>query len=233
MEPLARELARRRGVLEPLQTASSIGGQVVELERLLVETAELPITLLGHSWGAWLAFIFAARYPRLVKKLILVSSGGFEDQYAERTMENRLSRLNPKDRQEVRRLWEIFRNRSNGNDNAAFARIGELFSKADAFDPLAQDPLEVDFNLDVYRAVWKEATALRRSGGLLEMAKAIHAPVVAIHGDCDSHPFEGVKLPLSAALEDFRFILLEHCGHKPWIERQAKERFFELLEAEL
>ena len=78
MAPLARELALRHGVLEPLQTASTIAGQVEELKELLEESANLPVTLVGHSWGAWLGYIFAARHPGLVKKLILVSSGGFE-----------------------------------------------------------------------------------------------------------------------------------------------------------
>jgi pimeloyl-ACP methyl ester carboxylesterase len=56
---------------------------------------------------------------------------------------------------------------------------------------------------------------------------------VAIHGDYDPHPAEGVREPLSKVLKDFRFILLEHCGHLPWIEREAREGFFELVRGEL
>jgi pimeloyl-ACP methyl ester carboxylesterase len=74
---------------------------------------------------------------------------------------------------------------------------------------------------------------LRRSGRLLEMARKISSPVLAIHGDYDPHPAEGVEKPLSAVIRDFRFILLEKCGHKPWIERQARERFLAILEEEL
>lgn len=74
---------------------------------------------------------------------------------------------------------------------------------------------------------------MRRSGKLLEMGREIASPVVAIHGDYDSHPAEGVGKPLSTAVRDFRFILLEKCGHKPWIERQARERFYAILEGEL
>ena len=233
MAPLAGELARRRGVLEPLQTASSIDGQVAELKALLEETAELPVTLAGHSWGAWLGFIFAARHPHMVKKLILISSGGFEEKYAALTQGTRLSRLSEADREEANRLLEIFRKPSSNRNNGDFARLGALFSRAGAYDPLPEEPLAVDFSLDIYKRVWKEATELRRSGKLLDLGKKIRAPVVAIHGDYDAHPFEGVKLPLSTVLEDFRFILLTRCGHKPWMERQARDRFFSLLEEEL
>jgi hypothetical protein len=34
-------------------------------------------------------------------------------------------------------------------------------------------------------------------------------------------------------LPDFHLILLEQCGHKPWIERQAKETFYDILQGEL
>jgi pimeloyl-ACP methyl ester carboxylesterase len=233
MAPLAGELARRRGVLEPLQTASSIAGLVAELKALLEETAQLPITLAGHSWGAWLGFIFAARHPHIVKKLILISSGGFEEKYAAVTQGTRLSRLSEAHRQEANRLLEIFRSPSSHSDNGDFARLGALFSRAGAYDPLPEEPLAVDFSLDIYKQVWKEATELRRSGKLLDLGKKIGAPVVAIHGEYDAHPFEGVKVPLSTVLENFRFILLAKCGHKPWIERQARDRFFALLEEEL
>jgi len=67
----------------------------------------------------------------------------------------------------------------------------------------------------------------------LELGKRIECPVVAIHGNYDPHPAEGVERPLSAVLNNFRFVLLEKCGHSPWIERQAKEKFYEILEEEL
>jgi pimeloyl-ACP methyl ester carboxylesterase len=233
MAPLARDLALRHGVLEPLQTAASIEGQVEELKILLEQSAELPVTLVGHSWGAWLGCIFAARHPGMVSKLILVSSGGFEERYAATTHETRLARLSAEERGEVQRLLESFRNPPVDSKDADFARLGELFFRADAFDPLPQEPPEVEFSLDIYRKVWGEATLLRRSGRLLEMAGEIVCPVVAIHGDYDPHPAEGAERPLATVVRDFRFILLESCGHKPWIERRARERFFRIMDEEL
>jgi pimeloyl-ACP methyl ester carboxylesterase len=233
MAPLARELAQYCGVLEPLQTADSIDGQVEELRRVLEQNAELPGILIGHSWGAWLGFIFAAKHFPMVKKLILISSGGFQDQYAAMTHETRLSRLSEEDRTEVTRLLENLRNRSQGGGDKQFARLGELLFRADAFDPLPQEPPDVDFSLDIYRKVWGDATRMRKSGELLEMGRAIDCPVVAIHGDHDPHPAEGVEKPLAGLLKDFRFILLENCGHKPWIERQARDVFLSIIEDEL
>ncbi|MDZ7289355.1 MAG: hypothetical protein ONB44_11370 [candidate division KSB1 bacterium] len=48
-----------------------------------------------------------------------------------------------------------------------------------------------------------------------------------------THPAEGVQTPLSAILKDFQFILLKNCGHKLWIERPAKDKFYEILREEI
>lgn len=70
---LAKVISDEYGVLEPLFDQPSIQGQVKWLKEVLTECGETPVTLVGHSWGAWLAWIFAARYDR-VRKLILISS---------------------------------------------------------------------------------------------------------------------------------------------------------------
>ena len=91
----------------------------------------------------------------------------------------------------------------------------------------------VEFRQDIYDGVWPEAAELRRTGKLLEQASSIRCPVLAIHGDYDPHPWQGVSQPLSQALPNHQFKLLKKCGHKPWIERHAKDQFLSLLESEL
>ncbi len=46
-------------------------------------------------------------------------------------------------------------------------------------------------------------------------------------------PADGVQQPLAATVQDFRMIILEQCGHTPWCERHAMERFYQILEHEL
>ena len=60
-----------------------------------------------------------------------------------------------------------------------------------------------------------------------------HGAVVAIHGDFDPHSGQGVKQPLSKIIKDFRFILIKNCGHHPWLERQAQNKFYDVLRKEL
>jgi pimeloyl-ACP methyl ester carboxylesterase len=247
VSPVARALARTRGVLEPFQTHDTIDGQVQELRDVLEQRGTPPIILIGWSWGAWLGMILAARYPWLVEKLLLVSSGPFDAAYVEEMNRTRLSRLT----EDEKREWVAIQAALSGPDtpgrDSLFGRFGALFEKTDSFDPVAHSMAldgpeaaleEIDGDVvrnqvGIYQSVWPKAAELRRSGKLLAYAEKVKCPVVAIHGDYDPHPAEGVRAPLVAVISDFTFILLANCGHSPWIERQASEEFYSVLRREL
>ncbi|MCD1295075.1 alpha/beta hydrolase [Methanocella sp. CWC-04] len=233
LAPVAKELSLITGTLEPLQTSASIAGQIQELHDVLKEHGDLPLTLIGHSWGAWLSLMFAARYPIFVKKLILIGSGPFEERYASKIMETRLNRMNEEERSEVRALTEALNDPCTGSKAAALSRLGKLMSKSDSFETLPDNGEEILCQDEIFQSVWNEAKKIRQSGDLLKIAEKLRCPVIAIHGDYDPHPYEGVEKPLSRILNDFRFILLKNCGHEPWKERAAKDRFYLLLNEEL
>jgi len=233
MAPVARELSSFRGILEPLQTASSLEGQVQELKIVLEANAELPVILVGHSWGAMLGFILSARYPDMVKKLILIGSGPYEKKYAADIMKNRLSRLDLEESEELKVLVKTLESPDTGKNDAMMARLGALVSKTDSYKPMPHVDEVLECQSEIYQGVWTEAAEFRGRGGFIEIAEQIRCPVVAIHGDYDPTPPEGIKVPLSRVLKDFRFILLERCGHDPWIETEAKEIFYEILKKEL
>ena len=232
MALVAKEISVYCSVLEPFQTATSLEGQVQELKSIIEEYGRSPITLVGYSWGAWLTFILAAQYSDLVKKLILVGSGPFEEKYTQNIMEIRLSRLNEQEKIETQGLLKELGNSTTENSNA-LERLGKLMSKTDSYDPLPGEKEDVEIQQNIYQSVWPEANELRRNGKLLQLGRKIKCPVIAIHGDYDPHPAEGVREPLSRYIGDFKFILLENCGHKPWIERTAKDKFYEILKNQL
>jgi pimeloyl-ACP methyl ester carboxylesterase len=290
MSPVASKLSSIRGVLEPIQTATSLERQVKELKTVLQENADLPVTLIGYSWGAWLGFIAAAHYPSIASKLILIGSAPFEEKYVAGLQETRLSRLSEEERTEYKSIIRVLEDPATRDQDILIkdilikdiltkdiltkgkdillARLGTLASKTDAYDPVSDDSVSDDSALDApaldaallddsaldgsgesgvigapdiissvqgdtFQKVWKDAAELRRSGRLLELGRRILCPVVAIHGDYDPHPPEGVEKPLVVILKDFRFIMLKSCGHTPWIERKAKDDFYRILREEL
>lgn len=233
MAPVARELSSMGGILEPLQTATSLRGQVEELRATLEENGDPPITVIGWSWGAWLGFMLAAKYPELVRKLVLVASGPFEEKYAAGIMETRLSRLGDEEGTEVLSLFAMLEDQAAGGEDRDMARLGELISRADSYDPIPHNDEVLEYQYHRLQDAMDQARALRSSGELLELGGEIKCPVVAIHGDYDPHPYEGVMDPLKHTLGDFRFILLEKCGHQPWHEKAAREEFLAIIREEL
>lgn len=231
MKPVAEFLSSDFGVLELLQTGRSVEGQVEELYQQISSNADLPVVLVGHSWGAWLAFIFASRYPKLVKKLILVAAGSFESKCNKDLMKIRLERLNPQERAEAEMLMAQIC--LDSSDDQVLKRFGELMIIADSYDLMDDSEDEVVLNMEIHSLVWKEAARLRETNELINYASTIECSVVAIHGDYDPHPIEGVEKPLSERLNDFKMIRLSKCGHTPWKERFAKDDFYRMLKNEL
>jgi pimeloyl-ACP methyl ester carboxylesterase len=236
MAPVARELARDRGIVEPLQTATSLEGQVEELRLTLESSTAPPVVLLGFSWGAWLSYIVAARYPTLIRKLLLVASGPFDERYVARLRETRLQRLREQDRAEWHAISTALRDPAAADKDALLARLGALALLTDTYDPLVTETEAAETitpSGELFQRVWPAAAEWRRNGTLLALGTHIRCPVVALHGDYDPHPAAGVQQPLSALLRDFRFVLLKHCGHTPWRERQARSSFYQAIRREL
>lgn len=234
MKPVAVELSSTYGVLEPLQSEQTIQEQVEELKSVIETYSNPPVTLVGWSWGAWLSFITTAEYPFLIKKLLLISSGPFRAEYAGEIMPRRLSRLSPKDRVRAEELLHMMQGGSSMSD-IRLQEFGSLMSTSDSYNPIPGSDSDkgLPAQMDIYQSIWKEAEDLRRSGKLLEYGEKITCPVAVIHGDYDPHPYEGVKEPLSVVLKNCTFYLLKKCGHHPWMEKEARDEFYKVLEQEL
>ncbi|MBN1800393.1 MAG: alpha/beta hydrolase [Candidatus Lokiarchaeota archaeon] len=233
MGPFAQELSKFCGVLEPFQTKKSIKGQVRELKKVIKKYGKPPLTLIGHSWGAFLGYILSAQYPALVKKLILIGSPPFEEKYAKNIMETRMNRMGDLEKHKVNSIIELINSTLNTQNNSLLRQMGDIFHKTDNYLPLTDKSEVIEYQLDIYKNIWKQASLMRQKKEILQIGSKIKCPVVCIHGDYDPHPYEGVYDPLASILSDFKFVLLERCGHNPWIEEGAKDFFYKIIKEEL
>ena len=231
--PVAREISKTIGVLEPLQTLNSVEGQLEELMTTLKEYGEIPVTLIGWSWGAVLSYITAARYPALIKKLILISMPPLELKRAPNLSAIWLERLSEKDRVEMLTLENTVWDGKPEDKGELMGRLFKLIAKADSFSPVPMKDDVIEYQLDINIPIGLELRQLLSGGKLINMAEDIKCPVAVFHGDYDPRPANAVKKPLSGKIKNIRFYLLEQCGHYPWMEKHACDRFFELLREEL
>jgi len=224
----SKKLSKEFGVIEAFQTQSSIKKQVQELKNLITEQAEDQFQLIGWSWGAWLAYIFTATYPEYISKLFLISSGPFESKYSEGIMKTRLSRLKEDEQVELITMFETF-----DKSDLYLEAILSLINYADTYESIQETEDNIIFNYKIYKKIWIEAEKLRKTGKLIEYGKQITCPVVAVHGDYDPHPYEGVIIPLKKTINNLNYFILEKCGHHPWYEKNAEKDFFRILKKEI
>ena len=95
LKTCSEELSRltERGVVEALQSQYSIAELIEELYLQIIEYCQEKPTLIGHSWGAWLAVLFAEKYPKLCKNIILVGCPPLADKYVKEISLRRLRNL--------------------------------------------------------------------------------------------------------------------------------------------
>ena len=233
MAPVAETLSERYGVLEPLQTADTVAGQIKELKDVIAKYSDCPVVMIGFSWGAWLSLMLACQYPQLVKKLLLIGCPPFAENAGTLIHQTRMDRLIQTEKKEFDILIESLGNPETLNRENLLNRLINLLHKTDTFSSIETQEGNVDFDSRIFKKVWSEASRMRENGSLVESLKKVKCPVCAVHGDYDPHPWQDIKETLSSNLENFSFFILEKCGHKPWIEQYAKDKFYKIINHEI
>lgn len=234
MAPVARELSSTVGVMEPLQTKDTIDGQIAELKDQLATHTDQPVTLVGSSWGAVLALFTAARHGNIVKKLILVGSAVFDAKHSAMIKNIRLSRLPEMDRRRLHIIQEKLLHAPGEERNRLMKTWADMFDATDMYDPLPGALEVIEAQYARHTKIWAEYVTLRDTPGYLaDEFSRISVSTVVIHGDYDPHPIEGIRPFLESCLDDVRFHILPKCGHYPWMEKHARERFFDIVRGEI
>ena len=111
-------------------------------------------------------------------------------------------------------------------------KIPGILEKSDNYYLESSEKLTVDkTDSEMYNRIWDEATKLRTNGELLTAFKNIQSKLFLIQGVCDPHPIEGVIKPLEENGIPCKTYILEKCGHSPFMEKYAKEKFYDILQA--
>lgn len=212
------------GIVEAIQSKYSISELIDELYRQISDNCSEKVSLIGHSWGAWLIALFAEKYPELVERIILVGSGPLENKYVAEISARRFENLSEEDSKIFKRL---INNQATDED---MARIPKILEKSDNYCLENTDMHRADkADSQMHNIIWEEAAKLRTNGKLLASFKRINNKIVLIQGETDPHPARGIIIPLQENGVECETYILEKCGHSPFMEKYAKENFYKIL----
>ncbi|HEY0928912.1 MAG TPA: alpha/beta hydrolase, partial [Gemmatimonas sp.] len=192
--------------------------QVADLGALIGEFGLVPPTLIGYSWGAMLAMLYAIRCTQDASlpapaRMVLISPAPitrawrnqFEEALAARgrgeIIQGMRAELNASGLRE--RDPEAYRQRSFELSVAGYFRDP---AKATALTP--------------FRVTGKVQQSIWNSLGDFDLRDALCAvdcPVLVVHGNADPIPLESAAA--AAECLGAQFVVLDACGHVPYVEQ--------------
>ena len=224
---LARALADPLHVLEPWQRWSS--GVPLTVDRHVDDLADVIArdipgekpALVGVSWGAMLALVFTSHHPDQVSALALVGCGTFDRQARAQLHDTLALRTRPELKAQLADLQSRF---PNEEERLAEAHrlTDSLYTYCRAAD--AEDPVE-PFDPKGQVETWEDMVRLQESGVYPARFVSIQCPVLMLHGAYDPHPGAMIRYSLKPYIRNLEYREFERCGHSPWIEAHARDRF--------
>lgn len=216
-----------RSTLVTDSTALAAQRYVEDLEAIRKHLGLDRLTLLGHSWGAAPAALYAMQYPERMRRLILVGAipaersdlvGAFQAMAAARDSAtlrrmaelSRIRRANPADLAACREYYQLWFTPFFANRQAASLMKGNVCAGSPA-------SLANKQNVDRFTV-----PSLGNWNWLESLSKAT-VPTLIIHGELDPLPIASAR-KWAAAMPNAWILELKGIGHFPHVE--APEAFF-------
>lgn len=233
--PQMRELARSHRLIFYDQRACgrstgnfaedeiSIARFVDDIEALRQSFGIDKLNLMGHSWGGLLVMHYAITYPQHLRSLLLVNSVGASSasqQEGDRARRSRFTSADSLEQQEILRSAAFVR-----GDPQAIARLLRLNLRLSFYDRAMIDSLrlEIPASFIEHSGLLQFLRKDLSNFSIYDRLRSVPCPTLIVHGDHDVIP-ESIPRQLQSVIGRSRLVVLENCGHFPWIE--APEPFF-------
>ena len=190
------------------------------------------MTILGHSWGAGLAALYAIRYPDRVGRLLIVGPIPLQQHLLVRAFEQLDASRDSAERGRMRERYEA--RVANPGDAEACRAYYTIWFRPFFVDSAAASRSKGDFCAGTPEARRNKIASVDRftmaslgAWDWRESLRTVAAPVLMIHGTADPLPLEGAR-EWATTLPNARLLVLEGVGHFPYLE--APQEFFAAVE---
>jgi proline iminopeptidase len=213
--------------MKALENELGLAAQISDIEGARVRLGEERLILVGHSFGAFLAALYAAEWPERVAGLVLVAPADLllfpppdGDLLA------RVKGLLPESRRaeyaaflaeylDFRRLFQ----RTDAETAALNARFAVFYTeaaRASGFQPPAEGATE-----GAGFMVQAQYLSMGRRHDYRAALRAVGSPALVVHGSRDLQP-EAASRRYVDALADARLVTIEGAGHWPYEEQPRR-----------
>jgi proline iminopeptidase len=199
-----------------------LGAQVADIERIRQILGDEKLILIGHSWGGFLASLYAAEFPERVQALILVSPA------------NVLIMPQPEEESD---LFASVRSRLTADQQAEFdefmagyMNFNTLFDKSED-DLIALNEIFAEYYVSVMDEaaiervagmpqqgrpggwmVWAQYLSMGKKHDYSSALASVQAPVLVIHG-ADDLQSEAASRLYSDAFPNAKFVVIQDASH--------------------
>jgi proline iminopeptidase len=203
---------------------------VADLDRLRASLGIARVALVGHSWGAGLAALYAVAHPDRVERLVLVDAiPPRANPYMPQFQSALSSRFTPADQAALAAAGARRAKASDGDAPDACREYYRVFIKAYLADPASVARMRGDV-CAAPPAALRNTSAVNRAvlGSLGEFdfrtqLSAVKVPALVVHGHRDPIPMEAAR-EWAGSLADARLLTIADSGHFPFAE--TPEAFF-------
>ncbi len=203
---LARALADPLHVVEPSQRLGSsipltVATHVADVADVIAShvPGEKP-AIVGESWGATLALAFASAHPDRVSALALVGCGTFDGRARARLKQTLAERTTPDLTAQLAALRERVADEAD-----RMARAHAILDPVYVYRRALGDPLQ-RMDLKGHTETWNDMLRLQEAG-----------------------VYPMIRDGLQPFIPQLEYEELDRCGHAPWVEEHARDRFLARL----
>lgn len=179
-------------------------------------------TVIGHSWGACLALLYAIQYPERTERLVYISGTGINPAWHQEYRRNREAKLLPAERQRFR-LLKKRRLTATGEElerikeeeSSLLART-ELYDVTRLNDVSRYDRYPINYSLN--SALCAEMNQMEEAGKLGSKVGQVRAPTLVLDGEGDPRP-RWARAHVAQLIPNSGHVTIARAGHEPWIEQ--------------
>lgn len=204
------------------ETTVTVAQTVDDFEAIRVQLGLKQWTVLGFSYGGFLASVYGESFPASIKSVVLLDSSGLNNDYGAYFGDNITSRMTPEDRW-VYDYWSDPA-RLQADRHHAITEIIRSMMPGYFFDRkksvlVSQAIRDTDFDFETGDLI--EQDIARRKLDLATTESVLDKPVLILHGRQD--PL-GESIPRTLAQHYGRstLVFVEQAGHYSWIEQPEK-----------